>query len=78
MNDWQTACSTMAEVVATLSGLLFVSLSLKLNVVSSEERRWMSLAPEHSFFNLRAMLLIGLSCRVAAISLYLMGWGRCG
>jgi hypothetical protein len=75
MNDWQTAYSTMAEVAATLSGLLFVALSLKLNVVSREERRWMLLVSQRSFFDLLAVLLLGLAFLVPAVSREVIGWG---
>lgn len=75
MNDWQTAYSTMAEVAATLSGLLFVALSLKLNAVSKEERRWMLLVSQRSFFDLMAVLLLGLCFLVPVISHQLIGWG---
>jgi len=75
MNEWQTAYATIAEVAATLSGLLFVSLSLRLNAASSEERRWILLVAKRSFFDFLAVLLIGLCFLVPGISRYVVGWG---
>lgn len=74
MNEWQSAYSTMAEVAATLSGLLFVSLSMKLNAATGEHRGWMLLVAKRSFFDFLAVLGIALLLLVPGGSLVFVGW----
>ncbi len=74
MNDWQAAYSTIAEVAATLTGLLFVSLSVKLNQTTDEERRWMLMLARRSFIDFLAVLGIALLFLVPAVSPYVIGW----
>jgi hypothetical protein len=74
MSEWQSAYSTIAEVAATLSGLLFVSLSVKLNAAPSEERDWMLVLAKRSFLDFLAVLGIALIFLIPAISLYMLGW----
>lgn len=74
MNEWQSAYSTVAEVSATLSGLLFVSLSVKLNSASSEQRQWMLLVAKRSFLDFLAVLVIALVFLVPGASTYVIGW----
>jgi hypothetical protein len=74
MNDWQAAYSTIAEAAATLTGLLFVSVSVKLNLASAEERRWMLLVSKRSFLDFIAVLAIALLFLVPAISRDVIGW----
>jgi hypothetical protein len=73
MNEWQSAYSTMAEVAATLSGLLFVSLSMKLHAVTGEHRGWMLLVAKRSFFDFLAVLGIALLLLIPAGSLVFVG-----
>jgi hypothetical protein len=75
MSEWQSAYSTIAEVAATLSGLLFVSLSLKLNTVSSEERSWMLVVAKRSFLDFLAVLGTALVFLIPQISTDMIGWG---
>jgi len=74
MNDWQAAYTTIAEVAATLTGLLFVSVSVKLNVASDEERRWMLMIAKRSFMDFLAVLAVALLFLVPAVSPYVIGW----
>lgn len=74
MNEWQSAYSTMAEVAATLSGLLFVSLSMKLHAVTGEHRGWMLLVAKRSFFDFLAVLGIALLLLIPSGSLVFVGW----
>jgi hypothetical protein len=75
MNNWLAAFGTIGEVAATLTGLLFVSLSLKLNSASSEGRQWMLFVAKRSFLDLLAVLVIGLLFLMPNISLNTIGWG---
>jgi hypothetical protein len=74
MNEWQSAYSTIAEVAATLSGLLFVSLSVKLNAASNEEREWVLVIAKRSFLDFLAVLGIAMFFLVPSISHILIGW----
>ena len=74
MNEWQSAYSTMAEVAATLSGLLFVSLSMKLNAATGEHRGLMVLVAKRSFFDFLAVLGIALLLLIPGGSLVFVGW----
>ena len=74
MNEWQSAYSTMAEVAATLSGLLFVSLSMKLNAATGEHRGLMVLVAKRSFFDFLAVLGIALLLLIPGGSLAFVGW----
>jgi len=74
MNAWQSAYSTVAEVAATLCGLLFVSLSVKLSAASSEQRHWILLVAKRSFFDFLSVLVIALVFLVPGVSSYLVGW----
>jgi hypothetical protein len=74
MNEWQSAYSTIAEVAATLSGLLFVSLSVRLNLASSEDRRWMLVIAQRSFLDFMAVLAIALLFLVPSVSLDVIAW----
>lgn len=75
MNNWLTAFGTIGEVAATLTGLLFVSLSVKLNTASSEGRQWMLFVAKRSFLDFLAVLVIGLLFLMPDISLNTIGWG---
>jgi hypothetical protein len=75
MNNWLAAFGTIGEVAATLTGLLFVSLSVKLNTASSEERQWMLFVAKRSFLDFLAVLVIGLLFLMPDISLNTIGWG---
>jgi hypothetical protein len=74
MNEWQAVYSTIAEVAATLTGLLFVSLSVRLNASSSEERPRLLVVAQRSFFDFLAVLLIALLFLPPGASLYVIGW----
>jgi hypothetical protein len=74
-NDWLTAYSTVAEVAATLTGLLFVSVSVKLTAVSDEMRHWMLFISKRSFRDFVTVLAIALLFLVPTVSSYTMGWG---
>jgi hypothetical protein len=74
VNNWLTAFGTMGEVAATLTGLLFVSLSMKLNTAPSEERRWMLFVAKRSFLDFLAVLVIALLFLMPDISLNTIGW----
>jgi hypothetical protein len=74
MNDWLTAYSTVAEVAATMTGLLFVSVSVKLTAVSDETRRWMLFIAKRSFLDFLAVLAVALMFLVPAASYEVMGW----
>lgn len=74
MNDWQTAYSTVAEVAATLTGLLFVSVSVKLTPASDETRHWMLFIAKRSFLDFLTVLAIALLFLVPAVSSAVMGW----
>jgi hypothetical protein len=73
MNDWQVAYTTIAEVAATLSGLLFVSLSMKLNSASGNEREEMLSIARRSFMDFLAVLALALFFLVPTISLQSVG-----
>jgi hypothetical protein len=74
MNDWLTAYSTVAEVSATLTGLLIVSDTVKLTTVSDETRRWMLYIAKRSFLDFLAVLAVALMFLVPAASYEVMGW----
>jgi hypothetical protein len=74
MNNWLVAFGTIGEVAATLTGLLFVSLSMKLNTASSEERQWMLFVAKRSFLDFLAVLVIALLFLMPDISLNTIGW----
>jgi hypothetical protein len=74
MNDWLTAYSTVADVAATLTGLLFVSVSVKLATVSDETRRWMLFIAKRSFLDFLTVLAIALMFLVPGASSLAMGW----
>jgi lipoprotein signal peptidase len=74
MDGWQTAYSTIAEVAATLTGLLFVALSLRLNTASSDRREWMLQVARRSFFDFLAVLVIALVWLIPAVSILFVGW----
>ena len=73
MNDWLTAYSTMSEVAATLTGLLFVSVSVKLTSASADTRHWMLFTAKRSFLDFLAVLAVGLMFLVPAVSYEVMG-----
>jgi hypothetical protein len=75
MNNWQVAFGTIGEVAATLTGLLFVSLSIKLNTASGEERHWMLFIAKRSFLDILAALVIALLFLMPNILLHTIGWG---
>jgi hypothetical protein len=75
MNNWQTAYSTVAEVAATLTGLLFVSVSVKLTPASDETRRWMLFIAKRSFLDFLSVLAIALLFLVPDVSNTMMAWG---
>jgi hypothetical protein len=75
MNNWLAAFGTIGEVAATLTGLLFVSLSVKLNTASSEGRQWMLFVAKRSFLDFLAVLVVGLLFLMPDISLHAIGWG---
>ena len=60
LNEWPVAYSAIAEVAATLSGLLFVSLSVKLAGATRDERNWMLFVARRSFFDFLAVLGLAL------------------
>jgi hypothetical protein len=74
-SDWLTAYSTVAEVAATLTGLLFVSVSVKLTAVSDEIRRLMLFIAKRSFMDFLSVLAIALMFLVPNVSNYSIGWG---
>ena len=74
MNNWLVAFGTIGGVAATLTGLLFVSLSMKLHAASSEERQWMLFIAKRSFFDFLAVLIIALLFLMPDISLKTIGW----
>jgi hypothetical protein len=74
MSSWLVAYGTIAEVAATLTGLLFVSLSMKLNTASSEERQWMLFVAKRSFLDFLAVLVIALLFLMPDIALRTVGW----
>jgi hypothetical protein len=78
MNEWLTAYSTVAEVAATLTGLLFVSVSVKLSTVSDETRRWMLFIAKRSFLDFLTVLAVALMFLVPARSYEVMGWVTLG
>jgi hypothetical protein len=75
MNNWQVAFGTIGEVAATLTGLLFVSLSIKLNTASGEERQWMLFVAKRSFLDILAALVIALLFLMPNLLLHAIGWG---
>jgi ABC-type phosphate/phosphonate transport system permease subunit len=74
MNDWQAGYTTIAEVAATLTGLLFVSVSVKLNSASDEERRWMLMVAKRSFYDFLAVLAIALLFLMPTVSPDVIAW----
>jgi hypothetical protein len=73
MSDWQVAYTTIAEVAATLSGLLFVSLSMKLNSASGSDRQEILSIARRSFMDFLAALALALFFLVPTISLQSVG-----
>jgi hypothetical protein len=73
MNNWQVAYSAIAEVAATLSGLLFVSLSIKINSAPGNEREEMLSIARRSFMDFLAVLSLALFFLVPTISLQSVG-----
>jgi hypothetical protein len=82
VRDWQPFYSTVALAAATLSGLLFVSLSLRLDVIDLERPRTLRLA-RGSFGDFLYVLMLGLIFLVPhqapvglAVALFVLGGTR--
>ena len=73
-NEWPVAFSTIAEVAATLSGLLFVSLSVKLSGATRDERGWMLFVARRSFFDFLAVLGLALLYLMPNVSIKEVNW----
>lgn len=78
MNDWQLAYAAIAGVAATLSGLLFVALSVRLTTADADERHWMLFMAKRSFIDFLAVLALALLFLMPKISLQAIGWTQLG
>lgn len=74
MNDWQLAYAAIAGVAATLSGLLFVALSMRLAAADASERRWMLFMAKRSFVDFLAVLALALLFLMPKLTLQAVGW----
>lgn len=78
MNDWQLAYAAIAGVAATLSGLLFVALSVRLTAADAEKRPWMLFMAKRSFIDFLAVLALALLFLMPKLTLQAVGWTQLG
>ncbi|MBV1776196.1 hypothetical protein KSF73_10785 [Burkholderiaceae bacterium DAT-1] len=74
LQAWQSSFATLASVCATLSGLLFVALSIKLGRVGAQERPMLLSVAKGSFSEFIGALLIALMMQAPDASTHPVPW----
>lgn len=70
MNAWQPSFATLAGVSATLSGLLFVALSVARTSTSPVERHALLFVSKRSFFDFISVMIFALVYQLPSISMH--------
>jgi hypothetical protein len=73
MKDWQLVYATLAGVTATLSGLLFVSVSVSLNTADGAERQRLLFVATRSFLDFLSVLALSIFFLVPELTVLMAG-----